>query len=278
MLAADHRWQWEQWCDAHGVPRTRIPEAKRLALDGLLLAREHSKDVQDAAAFLVDEVYASAEIQRARAAGITVGTPLERAGACPLEWSTDPFWRAAVGDFAKVLVRHRPEWQQAMRNDQLDKLKALGDWCRANGRVFLLEVLVAPQQDEREEEFERTVRPSILAAFIRDAYAAGVVPDFWKVEGTTLPSAMQVIDAAAAERREPRIVILGKGAGFEVISGWFTAAAAARRAAGFAIGRSVYWAPSADHLLGRIAATTAAERIAANYLHVVEAWNASRHD
>ena len=37
MLAADHRWQWEEWCDARSIPRTRIPEVKRLASDGFLL-------------------------------------------------------------------------------------------------------------------------------------------------------------------------------------------------------------------------------------------------
>ena len=32
MLAADHRWQWEEWCDARGVPRQRITEAPRIQL------------------------------------------------------------------------------------------------------------------------------------------------------------------------------------------------------------------------------------------------------
>ena len=31
MLAADHRWQWEEWCDAQSIPRARIGEVKRLA-------------------------------------------------------------------------------------------------------------------------------------------------------------------------------------------------------------------------------------------------------
>jgi 5-dehydro-2-deoxygluconokinase len=275
MLAADHRWQWEEWCDTNGIARTRIPEAKRLALDGLLAARERAPGVRDAAAFLVDQQYASSEIERGRAARVTVGTPLERAGVFPLEWAASPFWNAVAGDFAKVLVRHRPEWETAARQEQLSKLKELGDWCHANDRVFLLEVLVVARAGEREEEFERSVRPFIVAQFIREAYAAGVVPDFWKIEGTTLESAMRLIDAAVAEHPTARIVILGKGAGFGLIEAWFAAAAAAPRATGFAIGRSVYWAPAADHLLGRIDAATAVSRIADNYLRVVDAWKAA---
>ena len=40
MLAADHRWQWEEWCDARSIPRQRIPAVKRLAFDAFLQARE----------------------------------------------------------------------------------------------------------------------------------------------------------------------------------------------------------------------------------------------
>ena len=32
MLAADHRWQWEEFCDARSIPRTRLADVKRLAL------------------------------------------------------------------------------------------------------------------------------------------------------------------------------------------------------------------------------------------------------
>src|SRR5882762_5822647 len=91
MLAADHRWQWEEWCDARSMPRARIPEVKRLAYDGFLRARERSADVRDFGALLVDEQYSAAVIAHARTASVNVGTPAEKAGAFPLAWSTDPF-------------------------------------------------------------------------------------------------------------------------------------------------------------------------------------------
>ncbi len=269
MLAADHRWQWEAWCDAHRVPRTRIADAKRLALDGLLLARQQSAAACRHAAFLVDQQYGEAEIARARRAGLVVGTPLERAGAFPLEWAEDPFWNAAPGDFAKVLVRHQTEWTDAIHQAQLDKLRTLGDWCRANGRVFLVEVLVMTTDAER---------PAVLARVIRDAYARGVVPDYWKVEGTTSADAMAVVESAVAEEPDTRIVILGKAAGFDTIAAWFRASASAPRAVGFAIGRSVYWEAAADHLSGAIDETAAVGRIADSYLRVIDAWTAARDE
>jgi 5-dehydro-2-deoxygluconokinase len=269
MLAADHRWQWEEWCARQGVTRVRIPDAKRLALDGLLAARRRSADAQRSAAFLVDQQYAAAEIERARGAGIAVGTPVERAGVFPLEWNTTPFWDAAVGDFVKVLVRHKPEWDVTTRAEQFSKLKRLSDWCHANDRVFVLEVLVMTSDQEREDELPR---------FIRDAYAAGVLPDYWKIEGTASAAAMHKVDAAVATRSGPKLVILGKAAGFDAIDAWFGTAATASTAAGFAIGRSVYWQPAADYLLDKLDAATATRQIADNYLRVIAAWKSAHHD
>lgn len=150
MLAADHRWQWEEWCDQQRVARSRIPDTKRVALDGLLAARRRSTD------------------------------------------------------------------------------------------------------------------------------AAGVIPHYWKIEGSTSTRAMQKVDAAVAERPGPKLVILGKAAGFDVIEAWFRTAATMKTAAGFAIGRSVYWQPAADYLLNKIDETAAAQEIANNYLRVIDAWKAAR--
>lgn len=275
MLAADHRWQWEEWCDSHGVPRSRIPVAKRLALDGLLAACRQSDDARQHAAFLVDRQYGAEEGERAREEGITVGHPLERPGVFPLEWAADPFWTLATGDFVKVLVRHRPEWEDAVQREQLARLKTLRHWCDTHRHIFLLEVVVMANKDEREEEFEAIGRPSILASFIHGAYAAGVVPDYWKIEGTTSPSAMRRVDEAVAEQPAAKLLILGKGAGFEMIDAWFAAASIARTAAGFAIGRSVYWGPATECLSGNLDVAPAVGRIAANYLRVVASWQAA---
>src|SRR5215217_7888092 len=114
MLAADHRWQWEEWCDAHSTPRTRIPDVKRIAYDGFLRARDQSADIQQYGALLIDQQYAAAVIADARNAGVNVGTPAEKAGAFPLAWSTEPFSHALTGGFVKVLVRYRLDDDKAI--------------------------------------------------------------------------------------------------------------------------------------------------------------------
>jgi 5-dehydro-2-deoxygluconokinase len=275
MLAADHRWQWEELCDARGLPRERIRDVKRLARDGFLLARERSAAAREFGALLLDEQYASAVVADALKAGLDVGTPAEKAGAVPLAWATDPFPAALTGAFVKVLARYRADDDEAVQSEQWRKLEALQAWCRDAGKPLVLEVLVARKQ-EREEDFETEGRPAMLAAFIAEAYRRGVMPEFWKIEGTLAPQGARTIDAAIAAQPSCRQIILGKAADLSTIDRWFAACAASATASGFAIGRSVFWDPSAAFLEGTLTAAAAAAAIADSYLKLVDAWDASR--
>ena len=273
MLAADHRWQWEEWCDARSVSRTRIHDAKRLALDGFLRARRQSAPARDFGALLIDEQYGSDVVADGLREGIDVGTPAEKAGAFPLTWSTDPFARALTGAFVKVLIKHRPDHEPPVREEQLAKLAALQTWCRQEHKPLVVEILV-PRQGEPESEFESSGRPAIIAALIRDAYRRGLTPEFWKIEGTLARDGARAIDEAIAENAGGRQIILGKAADLATIGLWFTAAAQSRTAAGFAIGRSVFWDPSAAFLAGTQTADQAADAICRNYLQLIAAWEA----
>ena len=275
MLAADHRWQWEEFCDARSLPRERIRDVKRLACDGFLLARRRSAAAREFGALLIDEQYASAVIAEGLAAGLDVGTPAEKAGAVPLAWATDPFSAALTGAFVKVLARYRPEHDAEVLAGQWAKLEALQAWCRAAGKPLVLEVLVA-RLHEPEDEFEASGRPAIVAGFIAEAYRRGLTPEFWKIEGTLAPQGAAVIDAAIAAHPSCRQIILGKAADLSTIDRWFAACAASATAAGFAIGRSVFWEPSAAYLTGTKTADQAAAAICDNYLALVQAWDTSR--
>ena len=275
MLAADHRWQWEEFCDTHALPRERIPDVKRLAGAGFMLARGRSDAVRDFGALLVDQQYSSAVIADLLNAGLTVGTPAEKAGASPLAWATEPFPAALTGAFVKVLARYRTDDDAAVVAEQWAKLEALQEWCITAGQPLVLEVLVARKR-EPEEEFEASGRPAMLAAFIADAYRRGLTPDFWKIEGTLAPQGARAIDTAIAAHPACRQIILGKAADLSTIDRWFAACAASATASGFAIGRSVFWEPSAAFLTGKMTAADAADAIADTYLKLVDAWDRSR--
>ena len=275
MLAADHRWQWEEWCDARQIPRERIGEAKRVAYDGFLLARNRSPNVREFGALLVDAQYASPVVADALEAGLDVGTPAEQAGAFPLAWSTDPFERALTGAFVKVLVRYRPDDEEAIRDGQWQKLDTLQTWCRGAGKPLVIEILVA-RRGEAEDEFEAVGRPAMLAGFIREAYRRELTPQFWKIEGTLAREGARTIDRAIAANAACRQIILGKAAEIATIGRWFAAAADSPTASGFAIGRSVFWEPSAAFLTGAKTADQTAADIADNYLQLVDVWRQSR--
>ncbi len=275
MLAADHRWQWEEFCDTRSLPRARIHDVKRLARDGFMRARERSAAAREFGALLIDEQYSSALITDALKAGLNVGTPAEKAGAIPLAWAAEPFDAALTGAFVKVLARYRADDDPAILSEQWRKLDALQAWCRGAGKPLVLEVLVA-KTTEAEDEFEAIGRPAMLAAFIAEAYRRGLTPAFWKIEGTLAAQGARTIDAAIAAHPSCRQIILGKAAELSTIDRWFAACAASPTASGFAIGRSVFWQPSARFLEGTLTADRAADAIADTYLKLVEAWDVSR--
>lgn len=271
MLAVDHRWQWEEWCDGAGVARTRIPEIKALAADAFLAARAADARVAAHGALLIDTLYASEQVARVMAAGATVGTPAEWPGSSPLRWQTDPMGDALTGRFVKVLVRHRPDDPDATVGGEIDRLLDLQAWCRAHGQPLVLEVVV-PRGQEPEAAFEATGRAPIVAAYIRRAYATGVVPDFWKIEGTTDAHAAALIDRAIAEQARPRFLVLGKGAAIDQVTRWFATARTMATATGFAIGRTVYFEPASRWLRGDLTRDEACDRIVATYRGLIDMW------
>jgi 5-dehydro-2-deoxygluconokinase len=273
MFASDHRWQREEWCDGAGVARPRISEVKQLIFEAFLAAREQSADVRSFGALLLDSMYGAAAVRAAQSAGIPVGTPVERAGVFPLEWQDEPFHAGLTGNsFAKVLVRYRPEWEEAAKDGQMRKLLDLQAWCRSQEMPLLVEIIIM-RKGEDEHEFEERGRPTLLAALIRESYRRGLVPDLWKIEGTSSSAGAAIIDAAIRERPEPRQLILGKGADPALIERWFDAASALPSTAGFAIGRSVFWTPCTSFLKGQSSPDSAIDTMVASYLDLIDQWN-----
>lgn len=274
MLAIDHRWQWEEWCDQTGVDRARIPGIKSLAAEAFLSAHAESGPIRDSGALLVDLTYGREAYDAASAAGVRIATPAERAGTFPLEW-TGPFERTLPGHIVKVLVRHNAGLERAIVTSQRRKLLELQRWCAAAGKRLVLEVLVAPAPGE-ERDFDAAGRPRRLAEYIRESYAEGLVPAFWKIEGMPHRRACAIVDDAIAGVEGPRQLILGKGAGMEAVRQWFASAAGARTAAGFAIGRTVYFEPAGLWARGELPRDRALAQIAQNYQDVIDAWQQAR--
>ena len=271
ILAGDQRWQWEEWCDAQHVDRARIADVKALIVDAFFAARDRSAAVAQSGALLLDPQYSTPQIGRALGAGAQVGTPVERAGSFPLEWAVaDPFAARPPGSFVKVLIKDRTDYAEAVRTGQFEKLLALQAWCRSFDAPLLVEILV-PREGEREDEFEERQRPAMLAQSIGDAYASGLDPDYWKIEGTTSETGAALVESVIAERGG-RQIILGKGAERALIAKWFAAAASSATLSGFAIGRSVFWKPGTAFLSGALTAERAVDQMVSTYIALVDAY------
>ena len=275
ILAADHRWQWHDWCDAHGRPRDVISDLKGVAVDGFLAARARAEDVRLHGAMLLDEQYAGASIARLRERGVAVAAPVEKPGVFPLEWTATPFWRALTGSMGKVLVRYRPEYPAARLDAERRALRELSDWCRAHACPWMLEVVVPAEPGEREEDFARDARPAIVARYIDEANRHGITPGYWKMEGTASPDGARMVDEAIRRTGGAAFLVLGKAAAMETIAQWFRAARTMASAAGFAIGRSIYWDPAARFALGELEREEAVATIAEAYVATIDLWRGS---
>lgn len=275
VLAADHRWQWHEWCDANRRPRSVIPELKAIAVEGFLAARERSAAVAAKGAMLLDEQYAAPLIRDLSRRGVLVAAPAERAGAFPLEWACEPFWASLTGSMAKVLVRYRPDDAEERVETERRRLRELGDWCRAHDHRWMLEVVVPCAPDDDEREFARHGRPAAVAQYIEQAYAAGIVPTYWKMEGTTSGEAAAAVDAAIRAQSGVGFLVLGKAAPLTTIAQWFQAARTMPSSSGFAIGRSIYWDPAARFATGEIGRAEAVAAVTETYLATIALWEPS---
>jgi myo-inositol catabolism protein IolC len=209
-----------EWCDANRRPRSVIPELKAIAVEGFLAVRERSTAVAAKGAMLLDEQYAGPLIHDLSRRGVIVAAPAERAGAFPLEWEGEPFWTSLTGSMAKVPIRYRPDYAEARVETERRRLRELDAWCRAHDRRWMLEVVVPCAPDEDDGEFARQGRPAAVAQYIEQAYAAGIVPTYWKMEGTTSGEAAAAVDAAIRAQPGVGFLVLGKAAPLATIALW----------------------------------------------------------
>jgi 5-dehydro-2-deoxygluconokinase len=98
------------------------------------------------------------------------------------------------------------------------------------------------------------------------------VPQYWKIEGMPDRAAFDRVESAIREQHGPLQLILGKGAGMDLVRRWFAAAGGGSTAAGFAIGRTVYFEAAALWLQGQLDRSAAIARIRANYEGIIAVW------
>ena len=272
--------------DPTGEQLARISAHKGLVFDGLLRAIEDGVDISRVGV-LVDERYGAAVAVRAREAGIDLAMPIERSGEplFLLDYGTfgDGEWMRHVEAFApdqvKVLVRDNPKGS-FNRLLQFDRLVTVSNAIRASGRTFLVELLVPATPSQLESvgsdalRYDTELRAGLTVQVIEEMQAEGIEPDIWKVEGLeTEQDARTVVSAAQrGGRSQVRCIVLGRDSTQQRLDHWLRVASAVEGFRGFAIGRSIWEKPLADHIAGTASEGELVRRVSESFTHFARLW------
>ncbi|NED96080.1 DUF2090 domain-containing protein [Phytoactinopolyspora alkaliphila] len=283
VLAVDQRPWLTQALYSHTSPatadqRAAICRGKHMVLDGLLAAVESGTVDRASAAILVDATLGPGVAERARALGVTVSMPLERAGREIYEDEPDDVGSHLAyhqPDLAKVLVRYNPEGDREANELQLRRLKQTARLAHDAGSRFLFELLVPPTPAQEAAAgdhavFDEKIRPGLILRGMEEI-SAKVPVDVWKLEHLGAESGAEASYAAAVQLAAAgggECILLGAGAPGPVVDGWL-ADAARSGFTGFAIGRSIWWEAMRDLLAGTVDHGTAVNRVAEQYARFV---------
>ena len=268
VFAFDHRMQLEQM---EGYTLEKGGAFKRLCLEASLRV----SDGRPGYGILCDGRIGRAALHAASGSGLWIGRPCEWPGSRPLtlepslgldcgeleEWARE--------DVVKVLCFCHPDDLPELRARQEETVKRLFEASRRNGLEFLLEVIpskVGPVDD------------ATTATLIHQFYAAGVHPDWWKLEPMTTTTAWaQAIAAIEAHDRHTRgIVVLGLDAPEAELAASFEVAAAHDLVRGFAVGRTIFGDVARTWMKGGATDEAAVALMAARYFKLCGVWDAAR--
>jgi myo-inositol catabolism protein IolC len=262
ILTADHRDSLERGLYDLTAPPTPA-QAARISADKLLVYQA----LLDAAtwlparvqpAMLIDEQYGAsvADLASHSAGAPSLGMPLEASGQEWFHFAYGDDWQRHAEFFAaehpKVLVRDNPGLDPALREQQARLLAQVSAWAARAGRSLILELQVPPGHTLQVMEY------------LQDH---GAEPAFWTVEGVRRhDDAIAVAATAQRGGRRARCLVGGRDAPYDELQHWMQVAAPIPGWAGFAIGRSIWWAPLRSHLRHLSTAGEARRRIRDDYV------------
>uniref|UniRef100_A0A7C1FTR0 DUF2090 domain-containing protein n=1 Tax=Thermomicrobium roseum TaxID=500 RepID=A0A7C1FTR0_THERO len=285
ILAFDHRSSFEEMAAKAGIGEEeraeKIRQAKQVIFEGFEVAIAQGAP-RESAGILVDEQYGAEVARRARERGYLFAMPVEKSGQKVFDFEYgEQFGEHILAfdpTFTKALVRYNPDDPSDTKKIQLERLKRLHDWLRERERRFLLELLVPATKGQLEqvggdtERYDREIRPELTLQAIDEFYAAGVVPDIWKIEGLDRREDCERMAAKVRSggRDAVSCVVLGRGADPARVDHWLRMGAGVPGYIGFAIGRTLWWEGVQGFLNGTLTREAAAEKIAANYRRAID--------
>ncbi|MEZ5804329.1 MAG: 5-dehydro-2-deoxygluconokinase [Rhizobiaceae bacterium] len=270
-FAIDHRVQLEEIAARAGAEESRIGAFKVLAVKaaarvaggrpgyGMLIDEKHGRD---------------AMFEFARHPFSWLGRPVEQPGSRPLrfEFSQDigsQLVEWPVDHCIKALCFYHPDDPAELKQEQLEKLRALYDASRKVGRELLVEIIAGKHRPLGEDTIARAVQ---------EVYDTGVRPDWWKLEPQASAATWARVEKTILAN-DPwcrGVVLLGLEAPQAELEAAFAATAAAAIVKGFAVGRTLFAETAPAWFAGRIGDEQAIADMAERFEKLTGAWLAAR--
>jgi len=269
-LAIDHRGQFEDVAGRHGADASRIGDFKLLAVE----AAAKVAAGRPGFGMLLDERYArQALFAAAKKRFDWIGRPMELPGSRPLRF--EPGQDAGsmlvewpVDHCIKVLCFFHPDDPEALRTEQLAKLRTLFEASRRVGRELLIEIICGNHG---------AVADDTVARALAQVYAQGIRPDWWKLEPQTDAGWREVASVISANDRWCRgVLVLGLDAPMEAMEAALAQAARAEIVKGFAVGRTIFGHAAEEWFGGAMSDNQAVDDMAQRFDRLVGAWQGAR--
>jgi 5-dehydro-2-deoxygluconokinase len=265
-LAIDHRKQLEEVADKLNVPRQRIADFKRLAVK----ATADVASGKPGFGMLLDDTYGREAMFDAAKHGLWIARPLEAPGSRPLrfEFTQDVGSRLVewpIGHIVKCLAFYHPDDDEALKEEQVQKLRTLFEATRGIGRELMIEIIAGKHGSIREDTVARA---------LADLYARGIRPDWWKLEPQSTAGAWKNI-VATIDRNDSHcrgIVLLGLEAPEAELAKAFIVTEGQTMVKGFAIGRTIFNDVAKDWLSGQMKDHDARTAMAERFSKLVQLW------
>ena len=267
-FAFDHRSQFEEM---EGYATEKGSAFKELCLEAALRVQNGRSGY----GILCDNRIGRSALHRATGTGLWIGRPTELPGSRPIEIESelgDDFGQLrewAKDNVVKLLVFCHPKDDEEIARMQIKLVKRLFTTARRNGLEFLLEIIpskVGPVDDQTS------------ATLIDMFYAAGIYPDWWKLEPFKTEAAWKNA-VSAIEHHDPRtrgIVVLGLDAPLDELSASFELAAGQKLVKGFAVGRTIFSDAARAWMKGEMTDDAAVAQMTERYGHLCETWENAR--
>jgi 5-dehydro-2-deoxygluconokinase len=264
-LAIDHRSQLEAM---EGATPEKLAAFKVLATRAAIRVA----DGRPGFGMLLDDKYGRAALfETAALRDFWIARPLELPGSRPLrfEFTQDVGGRIVewpVDHCLKVLCFYHPDDDAALKAEQIEKLRTAYDAAREVGREILIEIICSKAGP---------VDSGTMARALGELYAAGLKPDWWKLEGQADAAAWERVDKVIADN-DPfcrGVVLLGLDAPAEDLKAAFRVAKQAKTVKGFAVGRTIFGDAARAWLKGEIGDDAAVAEMSTRFAALCRAWD-----